>query len=611
MRATWRTLSSLSLAAACVIATDARDAAAQPVPEVILRVDTDDVEVGESFVVTLTVMVDGGAVDSPNIPALPSSTVSGPDVTTRTQMSIVNGHVTRKGGFTAMWQVTPLRTGPFELGPISFRWEGKKRIAGSVRVTARPASNNPRLRGKKRPPDPFTIPFGAPDVDDRGPPEPPAPVDPSLALDAPLEATAFLRTIVDKPRAVVGEQVTASVYLYAQPRMFQPLDPHEPTTPDFFQRPISGNEGEAKPIMLGGGRWSVQLIRRVALFPLRAGDLEVGPMTVTLVGPGFRGGGIRGGLVRASRAVTVHVEEPPASGRPAGYVVGDVGNYTLSATVEPRAVPIGGSIAVRVVLRGNGNVPSRVRLPEIQGVTFTEAETRESIDAGAGIVSGSRTFSYVAQIDAKGTIDLGAVTLPYYDPRTSEYRVATAKLGIVQAHGEAPTAAPASSSDALAQLSPRATPTGEPTARVPLGDRPWFWGLIVGIPALAFSGDLVLSLVRASRAKRANAGRDPRREAREALKRARSADDRAARLRAAVEALQLSVEAASGVVVRGLTSAEMIPAMERAGLPGDLATEARDALGELEALAYSGDGDAGPSVTRATKLADALLARKR
>lgn len=49
----------------------------------ILWVDIDEVEVGESIVVTLTVMVDGGAVDSPSMPAVAATTVLGPDVTTR------------------------------------------------------------------------------------------------------------------------------------------------------------------------------------------------------------------------------------------------------------------------------------------------------------------------------------------------------------------------------------------------------------------------------------------------------------------------------------------------------------------------------------------------
>lgn len=600
---------ALSVLAVAAIVAPCTDAPAQGVPEVSLHADTHDAEVGEPVTVTLTVMVDGGAVDSPSLSPIASASIDGPSVTTRSQMSIVNGHVTRRAGFTATWQITPTRPGPFEVGPVSFRWEGKKRMAGSLRVTAHAAGNGPRLRGRKRPPDPFAFPFGPPDLDERPPPEPP-PVDPSLALDAPLEPTAFLRTVLDKPRAVVGEQVTASVYLYAQPRVFQPLDPHEPATPDFFQRPIAGGEGEAKQLTLGGGRWSVQLIRKVALFPLRAGDLEIGPMSVTLVGPGFRGGGIRGGLVRASRPTVVHVDEPPAAGRPPGYVLGDVGSYTLSASVEPRAVPVGGSVAVQVLLRGNGNVPTRVRMPEVQGVTFTEAEARESIDAAAGIVSGSRSFSYVAQIDARGTVDLGAVTLPFFDPRAGEYRTATAKLGIVQAHGDPPPAAPASSTDPLATLTGRSVARGGPTAREPLGDRAWFWGLVLGAPALAFAGDLGARAWQALRARRDTRGRDPADEARDALRRARTSDDPKARMRATIEGLHAATEAACGVALRGLTSSESVPAMTRAGLPASLAEQIRDALAEVEASAYSGAGDAADATARALDLATTLLKRR-
>ncbi|MCC6646793.1 MAG: BatD family protein [Polyangiaceae bacterium] len=599
-----------ALAAVAALTASPSRAPAQSVPDVSLQADAHDVEVGEPVTVTLTVMIDGGSVGSPRLSAPATASVDGPSVTTRSQMSIVNGRVTRREGFSATWQVTPSRPGALEIGPVSFRWDGKQKQAGSVRVTAHPAGNGPRLRGKRRQSNPFGFPFSTPDLDERPAPEPP-PIDPSLSLDAPLEPTAFLRTVLDKPRAVVGEQVTASVYLYAQPRVFQPLDPHEPTAPDFFQRPIPGGEGEAHQLVLGGARWTVQLIRRVALFPLHAGDLVIGPMSVTLVGPGFRGGGIRGGLVRASKPTVVHVEEPPIAGRPPGYALGDVGDYTLTAKVEPRAVPVGGSVAVQVILRGNGNVPTRVRLPEVQGVAFTEAEARESIDAAAGIVSGSRSFSYVAQIDARGTVDLGAVTLPFYDPRARAYRTATAKLGVVQAHGDPPAAAPASSGDPLAALAPRGAPAPAPALAAPLGDRPWFWALLLGLPSLALIGDLGARGWVTLRRRRRERARSPAADARAALARVKAATDDRSRDRACIDALLSATEAACGVALRGLTAAESEPALTAAGLPEPLAAEVRDALAALEARAYSGGDPDHEAHARATKLVLVLLKRAR
>src|SRR4029078_12966357 len=88
-------------------------------PSVSASIQPRDVEVGEPFVVTLTVPVDSSA-PSPTDPVrpLPDSLRSGPpSISSQTQISIVNGHMSRKSGITATWQVVASREGAFGLGP--------------------------------------------------------------------------------------------------------------------------------------------------------------------------------------------------------------------------------------------------------------------------------------------------------------------------------------------------------------------------------------------------------------------------------------------------------------------------------------------------------------
>ena len=70
MRALWLSL-SLSLATVAVVSLSSHDAVAQGVPEVTLRADTDEVEVGDPVAITLTVMGDGARVDAPQLSPLP------------------------------------------------------------------------------------------------------------------------------------------------------------------------------------------------------------------------------------------------------------------------------------------------------------------------------------------------------------------------------------------------------------------------------------------------------------------------------------------------------------------------------------------------------------
>lgn len=83
--------------------------------------------------------------------------------------------------------------------------------------------------------------------------------NPRLTLTEAPDATAFLRAFVDKPKALVGEQVTLSIYLYyaGSPR-FKIDDPHEPFAKDFFQRQLSPKNsdlGERRVTIRGPLGW--------------------------------------------------------------------------------------------------------------------------------------------------------------------------------------------------------------------------------------------------------------------------------------------------------------------------------------------------------------------
>ena len=97
---------------------------------------------------------------------------------------------------------------------------------------------------------------------------------------------------------------------------------------------------------IGDGTWKVQLVRRWAIFPLRAGDLAIGPMSVTMLRPRALAG-----QKRTTESLQIHVKEPPLGGRPPGYSPGDVGHFTLTAEVNPdkstRAEPLASTSSCR------------------------------------------------------------------------------------------------------------------------------------------------------------------------------------------------------------------------------------------------------------------------
>jgi hypothetical protein len=444
------------------------------------------------------------------------------------------------------------------------------------------------------------FPFDTPE------PEPPAaaPTDPELALDAPLDSKIFLRSIIDQKTPVVGEQVTLTTYVYTRSLTVEAKDPHEPSLADFFVRDIMapGTKSEARRVVINGVEWYAVPLLKKALFPLRAGDLDIGSMRATFVETRGRPGA---GMPRESQPIKLRVTEPPVAGRPIGYQIGDVGSYTLSATVEPRTSEIGGAVAVNVALSGVGNVPTAVRVPASAAMEWLDPELRESIELENGKIKGSRTFSYVVRPKTPGNVDLGDVTLPYWNPERKTYEVARASLGKVQVAPGKPSLAkdPSVPHDPWSALpNARTELKSYARARDPLTEKPFYWaGLVVG-PFAVVAGSLgtksfrrLRSRIAARRASHENGIDKALAQARDARRR----DDPAALAGALERAVYLSIERATALKARALLIDQIPTALEERSVPRDLADELCDLLSTIEKVRFS--PDAAP---RASDLAD-------
>src|SRR6185295_12639589 len=85
--------------------------------------------------------------------------------------------------------------------------------------------------------------------------------------------------------------------------------------------------------------------------------------------------------LRESEELVVDVSEPPTANRPAGYQVGDVGDFSLSATVTPRTIAQGGAVGVTLELRGTGNMPPQLPVPVLPGVEWLEPQVKDTLGA--------------------------------------------------------------------------------------------------------------------------------------------------------------------------------------------------------------------------------------
>jgi hypothetical protein len=246
----------------------------------------------------------------------------------------------------------------------------------------------------------------------------------------------------------------------------------------------------------------------------------------------------------------------------------------------------------------------------------------EDIEAKGSTVKGLRVFTYVVKIDEPGRIDLGDLTLPYFDPKRRSYAVARAALGTVQVDPNPKGPAPAASSSALGKNGSAALPAPRRSLAAyalpppPFTDGLGFWALLLGGPLAVVLAGSGLELGRRTAARLKARRSDPDRLALDALAEA----DEAARAGRSIEtagaverALFRAIEAGTGLKARALLRGELEGALQGQGVSKDTISDTLSLLDACEALRFiEGASETSPkALSDKARAIASELARKR
>lgn len=580
MKAGLRFLVAIAVIAAVALLAPFGAAIGAPAPKMSTSLKNDHPSVGDRVEVVFRISSDAVVerVSDAKLAAPTDVDVMGPTMSVRTSSSSVNGAKSAHSEIILKWWVTANQAGTFKLTP-SAKLDGTS-VTGTT-VTMIASGGN--------------IVAGAPgDVDLNDP----SLTAKELALPSAPEPDIFIHGVADKTSALVGEQVTISFYVYFSVDFTMP-EHKEAALRDFLRVPLLTDLSSTTSgvTVVGGKRFGVRLVSRTAAFPMRAGKLSSG----TFSGK-FTGRRLGVDAERISNNVEIDVQSPPEIGRPAGYVIGTVGQFSLKSTVEPRRVEQGGAISVAVELSGVGNLPTSLHMPAQPGIEWLDPEVKSTQELKEEKVRGTRVFRYVAKLSKAGAIDLGTVELPYFDPLTRSYEIAKAPLLSIDVSAKGVTPAPdASSAAAVDEDLLAALPTGRaklsPYQRPPDDSFPgWLLGVGIASPPLlvAFGfaatavGGRLLRRRRASLASSATKARGALDEARAAEK----AGDMKGVAAAVERAVHAHIEDATGLKSRGVMRGELVSELEELGVPTDAATEASSILEACEGLRFAPSVDA-------------------
>lgn len=366
----------------------------------------------ESLQLTLSIRTDERVshMPAPQID-LDDFDVQGPATSTRTNVSIVNfkQSVTHTREF--VYTLYPKRTGKLLVGPARLRLDGAeyrtKALAVEVARKGTTAQSHEQTDGSG---------------------------------STSVEENVFVRARASRQQAYIGQQVTIEYDICFRLRLDNVGFKEIPSFPNFWiQELFVAKSLQSQRQVIGGVSYNVAPLRRLALFPTRAGLQVIEPLVIsceipTRSGPRgslldgflddpFFGRAARTVLVR-SDSIQVDVRPLPDQGRPAGFS-GAVGDFSMEVHAEPTEVPVGDPVSLRVTIQGEGNIEA-VRAPEISfpsGIRVYDPEVTTEDRVRGNTVGGVRTYDYILIPEITGQLTIDPLKFAFFDPDSARYRV--------------------------------------------------------------------------------------------------------------------------------------------------------------------------------------------
>jgi hypothetical protein len=248
----------------------------------------------------------------------------------------------------------------------------------------------------------------------------------------------FIRAIVDKNKAYLGEQITVTYKIYSKYNQISFSDLKFPTFNGYYSEEIKSIKNDKLVTEnYNGSNYYTAELKKTLLFPQKSGKLEVPSLDATClvrekvqsqsIFDQFFGGSYRDVEVKVrSKTLQLEILTHPASGKPSDFN-GAVGSFSISAKTDKTALKAGDAVNYKITLSGKGNLKLLENLP-IQFPSEFEVydpQINDEISVTEGGMSGKRTFEYLMIPRAGGSYAVGPFTFSYFDPNKSVYQTIT------------------------------------------------------------------------------------------------------------------------------------------------------------------------------------------
>ncbi|MVN22636.1 BatD family protein [Mucilaginibacter arboris] len=392
-------------------------------------VSKSNVGVGEQFEVDFSMNAGGTHFTPPNFNNF--QVISGPNMSS--DMTSVNGNTTLN--ITYSYILVPTKEGTFTIDAAAIVINGHTLVSSPLKVT---------VKGQ------------APPVQKQAQQAAAAPVDNSKADTRDISKQIFIRAVVDKTHAYVGEQIKVDYKIYTRVDILGGQPDKAPELNGFWNQDVVNKNGNSwKSEVYKGLRYNVTTIKQSILFPQHAGDLSIDPLTVNfgvrLPLPAINVLGTMYNNFKdvpykaKSQPIIIHVIPLPTTGKPVDFT-GAVGSFSLYTDADKKELKANETLNYTVEISGTGNLnlidAPKINLPA--DLEKYDPKTTDRITVDSNGVSGSRKFSYLLIPRHQGDFTLNPVNFTYFNPASKKYITLPGKAFRIKVNkGDAQANAPA------------------------------------------------------------------------------------------------------------------------------------------------------------------------
>lgn len=417
-------------------------------PQVLATVDRNEVQVGETFTFKITVTSDSSLnVERPQLGNIAGLELINTWTAQNTQSLVVGGQfqVVNSKEFRFMFAAS--RIGKIQIPSLPVIVEGQTYTTEPITLQVSATAPNQSGQGS---PDPFPSDDPMDQMDQmfnqflqrRFGGQPGRPLQDTTPVN-PKEAF-FLRAEADKSTAYVGEQVTASWYLYTRGQILDIDTLKYPDLKGFWKEELQmATKLDFEQVVLNGIPYQRALLVSYALFPIKAGSAKIDSYKAkcTVVTSGNFGFGRSYQFAKSSRPLDLKVLDLPKESRPRDFT-GAVGVFQLKSELDRKEVPAHQPVSLKIRVEGRGNA-KLVDLPPLNLPPSVELYDQTSDSRFFKNGTSFKEFEILLIPRETGQIDIPPIQISTFNPEKKSFeQISTGPLTLTVTEGQGPSTAP-------------------------------------------------------------------------------------------------------------------------------------------------------------------------